>query len=349
MSNVAISVAEAHRLAVLALTNAGVAEPAATATAEALVAAERDGLSSHGLARLPFYVAQVRTGKIRANAQLIVQENGAVVQVDADHGLAFAALAAGSVAAAEVARKLGIAALSITRSHHFGVAGYPVEALARQGLIAIAFSNSPAAMAPWGGHRALYGTNPIAFAAPRVNGADPLVIDLSLSHVARGKVMLAQKSGQPIPGDWALDAEGRPTTDAAAAMAGTMLPVGGAKGAALGLMVELLTAGLAGANFGYEASSLFDAEGAPPGLAHLILVLDPAHFAGDFTARAEALFEQIAAQEGARLPGSRRLAARAANSEKLTLPETLRDELTALAEAPPDQPIHSITQRERTS
>ena len=118
-------------------------------------------------------------------------------------------------------------------------------------------------MAPWGGNKPLYGTNPIAFAAPRAQG-DPLLIDLSLSHVARGKVMLAQKAGEPIPEGWALDVDGNPTTDADAAMAGTMVPSGGAKGAALALMVELLTAGLAGANFAYQASSLFDDKGDRP-------------------------------------------------------------------------------------
>jgi (2R)-3-sulfolactate dehydrogenase (NADP+) len=223
---------------------------------------------------------------------------------------------AGSLPAPDTARDLGIAAVAVGRSHHFGVAGHPVERLARDGLIGLAFANAPAAMAPWGGKRALMGTNPIAFAAPREDG-DPLVVDLSLSRVARGKVMIAQKKGEPIPEGWALDATGAPTTDADAAMKGTMIPAGQAKGAALALMVELLCAGLTGSNFAYEASSLFDAEGPPPGLAHLILVLDPARFGPHFPARAEAMFAAIEAEEGARLPGARRFTERAAGGDAL--------------------------------
>ena len=124
--------------------------------------------------------------------------------------------------------------------------------------------NSPKAIAPWGGREGLFGTNPIAFAAPR-RAAEPLLIDLSLSKVARGKVMVAAKNGTPIPEGWALDKEGRPTTDAKAALEGTMIPIGDAKGAALVLMVEVLAAALTGANYGFEASSFFTADGPPPG------------------------------------------------------------------------------------
>jgi (2R)-3-sulfolactate dehydrogenase (NADP+) len=322
----ALSVADAEALALAALAAAGFPAETARPAAEALVLAERDGLASHGLQRLPFYLAQARAGKVRADALPAVATDGAVVRVDAGHGLAFAAIAAGLDAGADVARRLGLAAVAIGRSHHFGVAGHPVERLARQGLIGLAFSNSPAAMAPWGGRRALYGTNPIAFGAPR-EGAEPLVIDLSLSKVARGKVMIAGKTGAPIPEGWALDAEGRPTTDAAAALKGTMIPAGDAKGAALALMVELLCAGLTGANFAFEASSFFDAEGPPPGIGHLVLVLDPARFGGHFAARAEAMFTAIEAEEGARLPGARRFAGRGAT---VALPETLVAELEAL-------------------
>ena len=328
--SVTLTLAEAEVLAMAALAAHGVPEDLARPTAEALLTAEREGLASHGLTRLGFYMAQIDSGKVAADARPEVVRNGAVVRVDARAHLAFPAIAAGCDAGAAAARELGVAAVSITNSHHFGVAGHPVERLARDGLVALAFSNAPAAMAPWGGAVPLYGTNPIAFAAPRPEGA-PLVIDLSLSHVARGKVMLAQKRGEPIPEGWALDRDGRPTTDADAAMAGSMLPSGGAKGAALALMVELLTAGLAGAHFAFEASSLFSPEGPPPRLAHLILVLDPARFAGDFTARAEAVFAAIAAQEGARLPGARRAATRSAAATHITLPAALVDELRALA------------------
>lgn len=330
MSNVRITPEDAEALVAAAFNSAGMPAHLAAPAARALVSAERDGLPSHGLQRAPFYAAQMRTGKVRPEAEPKVIRDGAVVRVDAGHGLAFAAIEAGAHAARAVVAELGVAAVSITHSHHFGVAGHAVEPFAREGMIALALSNSPAAMAPWGGNRALYGTNPIAFAAPRAQG-DPLLIDLSLSHVARGKVMLAQKAGKPIPEGWALDAEGRPTTDPAAAMAGTMVPAGGAKGAALALMVELLTAGLAGANYAYEASSLFDDAGGPPDLAHFVLALDPARFTPGFTDRAERMFAAIEAQEGARLPGSRRFAEAAARVEAIEIPKALHDTLTDLA------------------
>jgi len=329
MTATVITVAEATNLAEAALTAHGVPADLAPLAARALVLADRDGLASHGLQRLPFYMAQARAGKVVAAARPQVVRDGAVVRVDAGFGLSFAAVALGIEAAQPVARELGLAAISIGRSHHFGVAGQPVEDLARAGLIALAFSNSPAAMAPWGGARPLYGTNPIAFAVPRA-GTDPLVIDLSLSHVARGKVMVAQKQGKPIPEGWALDPLGQPTTDPDAAMAGTMVPAGGAKGAALALMVELLAAGLSGANYAWQASSLFDDKGPPPNLGHLILVLDPARFAPGFAERAEAILTTVAAEEGARLPGARRFAVRAAHAETISLPAALIDELRAL-------------------
>lgn len=330
MTEVRIRPAEAEALVVAAFGREGMPEALAAPAARALVAAERDGLPSHGLARAPFYAAQMRTGKVRAKAEPVVVRDGTVVRVDAGHGLAFAAIEAGASAARPVAAEQGLAAVAITHSHHFGVAGHAVEPFARAGLIALAMANSPAAMAPWGGRRALFGTNPIAFSAPRVQG-DPLLIDLSLSHVARGKVMIAQKAGQPIPEGWALDADGRPTTDPDAAMAGTMVPAGGAKGAALALMVELLSAGLTGASYAYEASSLFDDAGGPPDLAHLIVVLDPGRFAPGFAERAERMFAAIEAEEGARLPGARRRAERAARAESFTIPKTLHDTLRNLA------------------
>ena len=330
MTTLTISLQTATELALSAFTAAGMPTDLALPAARALVMAEREGLPSHGLARVPFYAAQMRAGKVRASAAPQVARDGAVIRVDAGFGLAFAAIEAGAQAARKTARDLGVAVVSVTHSHHFGVAGQAVEPFAREGLIALALANAPAAMAPWGGNRALYGTNPIAFACPRESG-DPLVIDLSLSHVARGKVMLAQKAGKPIPADWALDADGNPTTDADAAMSGTMLPSGGAKGAALALMVELLTAGLAGANYAYQASSLFDDQGPPPDLAHFLLVLDPARFAPGFAARAEAMFQAIETQESARLPGARRMTERAARADTIEIPQTLHDTLAGLA------------------
>jgi (2R)-3-sulfolactate dehydrogenase (NADP+) len=189
-------------------------------------------------------------------------------------------------------------------------------------------TNTPKAMAPLGGDAPVFGTNPIAFAAPRRNGP-PLVIDLSLSKIARGKVMAAKKRGEAIPEGWALDAAGAPTTDPDAALAGMMLPMGDAKGAALALMVEILAGTLTGANHSYEATSFFDAEGAPPGVGHMILAFDAAGGGGaPFADRLEDLLGRIESQKGARLPGSRRLAARAAaRAEGVAVPAHLLEEI----------------------
>jgi len=166
-------------------------------------------------------------------------------------------------------------------------------------------ANAPAAMAPWGGRRPLFGTDPIAFAAPLSEGA-PVVIDISLSKVARGKIMAAAQKGDPIPEGWALDPDGQPTTDANAAMAGTMIPMGDAKGTALALMVELLCAGLTGANYAWQATSFFDDKGEPPGTGQAIIAIDPDAFGPGGAGRMALMAEMVAGTEGARLPGRRR-------------------------------------------
>ena len=193
------------------------------------------------------------------------------------------------------------------------------------------FANTPAAIAPAGGAKGVFGTNPIAFACP-LPQRPAIVVDLSLSKVARGNILAAKQKGEPIPDGWALDAQGRPTTDPAAALAGTMLPLGDAKGTALALMVELLAAGLTGANFAADASSFLDAKGPPPGTGQLLIAFDPSVFGGDGTLdHFAALAAAIEAQPGARLPGTRRRDLRAkAEREGLSVSEPLLAEIKAL-------------------
>jgi (2R)-3-sulfolactate dehydrogenase (NADP+) len=185
------TLAELETLAVRAFIHAKTSEDNARSVARALVAADADGLSSHGLSRLPAYADQAIAGKVDGFAvPTVIRPKPSVIAVDAASGFAFPALQAGFAAAMPAARETGLAAIAIGRSHHFGVAGHAVERLAEGGLIAIAFGNSPAAIAPWGGAKPLFGTNPIAFAWPRA-ARPPLVIDLSLSKRARGKIMVA--------------------------------------------------------------------------------------------------------------------------------------------------------------
>lgn len=327
--NRTLPIDELTSLAARALEASNVSTDNAGIVADALVAADADGLASHGVSRIPFYADQAKSGKVDGHAiPSVGLPAKAAVRVDARNGFAFPAMRAGLDRAADVAKDCGIAGVVITHSHHAGALSHPVERVADSGLVALAFSNTPSGIAPWGGFRGSFGTNPVAFACPRKNGA-PLVIDLSLSKVARGKVMLASKEGKPIPEGWAIDKEGRPTTDPKAALDGTMLPIGDAKGSALALMVEILAAGLAHANFAFQASSFFTADGAPPGIGQSFVIFDPQAFAGPgFVDHVEVLLAEITTQDGTRLPGDRRLGLRKkARAEGVVIPQALYDDL----------------------
>jgi len=324
----------AQNLAIRALVASGTTPANAAMVAAALVAAEADGLASHGLARLPAYADQAVVGKVKAAATPILRRTApSAIMVDAASGFAYPAVAVGLKAAEEAVRDQGVVGLGIMNSHHFGAAGYHIEPLAVRGLVALAFSNAPASIAPWGGTKGLFGTNPIAFACP--SGRDhPLVVDLSLSKVARGKIMVAAQRNDPIPEGWALDSDGQPTTDAKAGLAGTMIPMGDAKGAALALMVEILAAGLTGANFAYEATSFFNAEGPPPHIGQFFLLIDPQRFGGsNVVMRIAELGGEIIKQPGTRLPGERRFVLRAkAHAEGIEIPDVLYTEILKRAE-----------------
>jgi (2R)-3-sulfolactate dehydrogenase (NADP+) len=333
MSTVTLTLSEAESLAQAVLVRHGTSEANAACVARALVAAESDGQLGHGLSRLPSYAAQVASGKVDGHAVPILEPvAGAALRIDAGNGFAFPALAVAVDRLSALVAQTGIAAAGVHHSHHFGQAGYHVEQLAVSGLVGLIFGNSPKAIAPWGGREGVFGTNPIAFAAPRRSGP-PLVIDLSLSKVARGKVMVAAKQGDSIPVGWALDRDGKPTTDAEAALQGTMLPMGDAKGAALVLMVEILAAALTGARFGFEASSFFTAQGEPPAVGQFLVAIDPRVFSGDvFVDRLESLIGAILDQQGTRLPGARRLVLRAESArDGVVIPGALYDELQDLS------------------
>lgn len=178
----------------------------------------------------------------------------------------------------------------------------------------------------------MLGTNPLAFGAPLPTGQAPLVIDLALSVAARGKIVAAQKAGQAIPEGWAVDAQGRSTTDPTAALAGTLLPIGGAKGGALALMIEILAAAVTGASFGWEASSFFDDRGGAPDMGQVFIALNPGPLSGGaYSGRMQVLLDAIATEPDVRLPGERRLAARRrAASEGLSIPRSLHEDIRAL-------------------
>lgn len=282
----------------------------AASVAKALTLAEVDGKKGHGLSRVPSYAGQAKSGKVDGHFQpRLSHPKPAVLAIDAGHGFAYPAFDLMLDELPKLASETGVAMAGVMRSHHYGVAGHHVERAADQGMVALLFGNTPAAMAPWGGKTPLFGTNPIAFATP-IDGRTPMVIDLATSKVARGNIMAANQRGDDIPEGWALDAEGNPTTDSKAALGGTMVPLGDAKGAALALMIEVLAAAITGAGFGHEASSFFEAEGSPPNTGQMMLMIDPGVMTSNLGARLAA-FAELIEDDGARLPGGGRMAKRA--------------------------------------
>jgi (2R)-3-sulfolactate dehydrogenase (NADP+) len=332
---IVLSLAEVEQLAARALEASDVSRENAVIVARSIAAAEADGAQSHGLMRLPSFCEQTLCKKIDGHARPRwsppSSENGTplgALVVDACEGFALPAIELGLSELAPRAAANGIAALAITRSHNCGVVGHHVEALAERGLVALGFANTPAAIAPWGGKRRFFGTNPIAFAAPR-RSQPPLVIDQSASVIARGEVMLRARSGRSIPEGWALDHDGEPTTDARAALAGSMAPAGGYKGVGLALIVEVLAAVLTGSTLSHEAPSFADVSGGPPRTGQLFIALDPTAFSSTrFTAVIDELLEAMCSEPGVRAPGARRLAAREqARRHGITVARALHDEI----------------------
>lgn len=336
---VTMTLDEVHSTTTRILLAHDVSEDQARAIADTVTNAERDDCKSHGLFRVPGYVASVKSGKVSAQAVPKMRDLApGVIQVDAMQGFSPLALAVGRAPLIERARAQGIAALSVINAHHFAALWPEVEPLAEEGLAALACVNSFSYVAPAGGTKPLYGTNPIAFAWPREH-QPPLVFDQATSVSARGEIQIHLRDGKAIPEGWAIGPDGQPTTDPKAALAGAQLPFGGYKGAALSLMVELLAGALVGDVFSFEASERDNKDGGPPMGGELIIAIDPGgcvtagERAGQL-ARSEALFTRILAQEGTRLPSDRRFAARKRTpTEGISIPGSLFETLQGLQQA----------------
>ncbi|WP_193171893.1 Ldh family oxidoreductase [Nisaea nitritireducens] len=313
MQSVTMSLDEAHALAVRCLTQHGADEENARAVADIVTAAERDLCHSHGLFRIPGYVASLKSGKVNGKARPAVSDLApSVVRVAGDNGFAPLALEVGRAALVERAKSNGIAALALNDIYHFAALWPETEALAEQGLAAFAFTAAfPYVVAP-GGRTPIFGTNPMAFAWPRP-GKHPMVFDQASSTMARGEIMIAARDGHSVPYGAGIDSNGKDTTDPKAILdGGAQLAFGGYKGAALAMMVELLVGALIGDKLSFEAEAADNGDGGPPVGGELIIALDPARF-GDgegFAAHADLLFERILSDEGVRLPGDRRRKAR---------------------------------------
>ncbi|SET49364.1 Ldh family oxidoreductase [Oceanicella actignis] len=310
-----MTVDELERAVTRIFRRAGMNEIQAGALARVIAAGERDGCKSHGIYRIEGVLRTLKAGKVRGDAEPTLEPGaaGAIVRVNARGGFSNPAFELGLPTLVERAREHGLAAMAINDCTHFAALWPEIEALTAHGLAALAMCPSYAAVAPAGGAKPLLGTNPLAFGWPRP-GADPYVFDFATSVAARGEIELRRRAGQRLPEGWAIDAEGNPTDDPEAALAGAMLTFGGHKGSAIATMIELLAGVMIGDLTSPEALEALGTTTLAPAHGELILALSPEAFAagrpGDPFARAEALFAAIKAQ-GARLPSERRYAARA--------------------------------------
>lgn len=307
MTSVTLTLKEATDLVVACFEHNGCSPDVARATAQVIVAAEADGCPSHGLFRVPGYVASLRSGKVDGHAVPQVKQSApSALTVDGQGGFAPPALAAARPAFIDLTRKTGIAALSLVNIYHFSALWTDLESICREGLCAMAFTNYLPFVAPAGGAKPLFGTNPMAFGWPRANGK-PMIFDQASSVLARGEVMIAARDGHQMPPGVGIDAEGKPTTDPNEILKGAMLTFGGYKGSAIALMVELLAGALIGEQFSFEAGLTDNKDGGPPRGGELIIALAPGLLGADHSeAHAEKLFAKIAEQPKARLPADRR-------------------------------------------
>lgn len=308
-----LTLAEIEDLAFRALRAAGTSEANARVLAVATAQTEADGVASHGLAYIPIYGEHVQCGKVDGQAiPVIEQARPGLLVADAGTGFPHAAIDEGFALLVPMAKAQGIAALAIRNSYNCGVLGLHTTRLAMAGLMGIGFTNAPASIAPSGGQKPVVGTNPISVAAPDGRGGVAVLIDQSASVIAKSEIMKHSREGKPIPLGWGLDADGQPTTDADAALAGSMAPAGGYKGVGLSLIVEMMAAAMTGATLGKDASPFSGTKGGPPKTGQFFIAIDPqASSGGDYAERIAALTGAIHAQKGARLPGDGRGAARA--------------------------------------
>jgi len=314
MSDATLSHDELNGIVIRIFEGAGLSPLNASALARVIVAGEGDACKSHGIYRIEGCLRTIKAGKVVPDAvPQVVQDESAIVRVNAGGGFSNAAFEAGVPVLAERCRATGIAAMVINDCTHFAALWPEIEALTDMGLAAMAMCPSYASVAPSGGTDPLMGTNPFAFGWPRMGG-DPYVFDFATSVAARGEIELHRRAGTPLPEGWAIAPDGTPTTDPEAALAGAMLPFGGHKGSAISTMIELLAGVMIGDLTSPEARDALGSLSLAPAHGELIIAFDPVKFAadrpGDPFARAETLFSAILSQ-GARLPSQRRFKARA--------------------------------------
>lgn len=255
------------------LMRLGMPEQDAAIAADSLIRADLEGNESHGISRLSIYAKRIREGRIAAAPDIAYEPSGAVLRVDGGGGLGQVVAYRAIERAMPLAREYGLAGVFVRNSNHFGTAAYFCQQACRENMALIAMTNSPSGIPPWGGKKAFFGTNPIAFGFPNREGP-PVIVDMSSSVVARGKIILADKLGTPIPPGWAIDENGAETTDPAAALRGAVLPLGGAKGYALAMAIEIMCGVLSGAAYGPHVNNLYKDGDPPANVGHSFILLD---------------------------------------------------------------------------
>ncbi len=330
MATVQLTVSEIHDLARNCLSANGCDDSNADAAARTISSAERDGARSHGLFRLPGYVASLRSGKVNGAAQPTAHRlSKAAIRLDGDRGFAPLAIEYGIPLLAAAASEMGVGVLLIRNSFHFAALWPEVEALAAHNLVGLACTAHTPMMAPYGAKRAFFSTNPIAFAYPRP-GTDPYVFDMATAAKARGDVRVAARDGKPVPLGVGIDSAGNPTTDAQAIVdGGFLLPFGGYKGSAIATMIELLAAGVVGDFFSYEAAEADNGDGGPAIGGEFILAMSPELLAGpEWADHSNTFLHELESMEGVRLAGQRRFANRTLTGPReidAELVDTIRD------------------------
>jgi delta1-piperideine-2-carboxylate reductase len=334
MTTINLTLADVHRIAWDTLAANGCNDDNASAIADTITVAERDLCHAHGLFRLPGYVASLKSGKVNGNASPSVEQLApAVLRTDGDDGYAPLALKTARDPLVKCARENGIAAMAMIKVHHFAALWVEIESLTEQGLAAMAFTAYTPSVAPAGGTRPFYGTNPMAFGWPR-SGQPPMVWDQATATQARGEVMIAAREGHELPAGVGIDRDGNPSTDPNAVLEGCLLPFGGYKGASIALMIELLVGPLIGERCSFEAAAADNKDGGPPRGGELLIAMDPTKFGNpeDPFSHADRLFSELLSIDGTRLPGDRRVKNRAISAQEgISIPQSLMDKIESLS------------------
>ena len=308
MNTISISLKEIYDLAKKTLLFNGCDEENASILSDTIMRAERDGSLSHGLFRLPAYVASLKSGKVNGKARPEVKKiSPSVIKVLGNSALAPMVLKVGLPELIKLAKETGVAVLAITNSHHMAAMWPETEAIAEAGLVGFACTSYKPMVAPAGAKKALFGTNPISFAWPRP-GKTPVVYDMATAAMAMGEVMVAARDGHKVPLGTGLNKDGKETTDPKEiSKGGVLLPFGGYKGSAIAMMVELLAGALVGENFSYETAAKDNNDGGPPSGGEFILAISPEKIAGpDWEKHSDEFFKKMQSMDGVRLPGERR-------------------------------------------